>query len=66
MAPNKIPAKYKGFKVILLDFSLTVKAAPRECVIRTGQHLAKVKAENEALFYSKVTVSSCATNSVII
>ena len=26
-----------GHRVILLDFSLTVKAAPHECVIRTGQ-----------------------------
>ena len=24
-------------KPVLLDFSLTVKAAPHECVIRTGQ-----------------------------
>ena len=27
---------FDGCKV-LLDFSLTVKAAPHECVIRTGQ-----------------------------
>ena len=39
------------------DFSLTVKAAPRESGPR-------VKAENEAWFYSKVTVSSCAIISV--
>ena len=25
------------YKAVLLDFSLTVKAAPHECVIRTGQ-----------------------------
>ena len=25
------------YQVVLLDFSLTVKAAPHECVIRTGQ-----------------------------
>ena len=43
---------------LLLDFSLTVKAAPHECVIRTGQ------AENEAWFYLKVIVSSCANISV--
>ena len=24
--------------VVLLDFSLSVKAAPHECVIRTSQH----------------------------
>ena len=27
-----------GEKVMLYDFLLTVKAAPHECVIRTGQH----------------------------
>ena len=54
------------FKRILLDFSLTVKVAPHECVIRTSQTKAYVKAEKEAWFYSKVTVSSCATTSVII
>ena len=43
---------------VLLDFSLTVKAAPHECELRTSQPWA--------LFYSKVTVSSCATTSVII
>ena len=26
-----------GPKIVLFDFSLTVKAAPHECVIRTGQ-----------------------------
>ena len=46
---------------VSLDFSLTVKAAPHECVIRTSQPKAWVKAEKEAWFYSKVTVSSCAT-----
>ena len=51
---------------LLLDFSLTVKAAPRECVIRTSQPYARVKAEKEAWSYSKVTVSSCATTSDII
>ena len=50
--------------LVLNDFSLTVKAAPHECVIRTGQPQTKVKAENEAWFYSKVTVSSCAIISV--
>ena len=52
--------------MVLLDFSLTVKAAPHECEISTSQPLALVKAEKEAWFYSKVTVSSCATTSVII
>ena len=51
--------------LVLNDFSLTVKAAPHECVIRTGQPQTKVKAENEAWFYSKVTVSSCAIISVL-
>ena len=51
---------------ILLDFSLNIKAAPHECVIRTSQPYAKVKAEKEAWFKSKVTVSSCATTLVII
>ena len=41
---------------VLLDFALTVKAAPHECVIRTSQPYASVKAEKEAWFYSKVTV----------
>ena len=50
---------------VLLDFSLSVKAAPHECAIRTGL-LYAVKAEKKAWFYSKVTVSSCATTSVII
>ena len=36
---------------ILFDFSLTVKAALHECVIRTGQSYTWVKAENEARFY---------------
>ena len=49
---------------IFFDFSLTAKAAPHECVIRTGQPYTKVKAENEAWLYSKVTVSSCAIISV--
>ena len=49
---------------VLFDFSHTVKAAPHECVIRTGQPWAKVKAENEVWFYSKVTVSSCVIISV--
>ena len=47
---------------VLYDFLITVKAAPHECVIRTGQSQTKVKDENEAWFYSKVTVSSCAIN----
>ena len=45
---------------ILYDFSVTVKVAPNESVIRTGQPYTWIKAENEAWFYSKVTVSSCA------
>ena len=49
---------------VFFDFSLTVKAAPHECVIRTGQSETWVKAENETWFYSKVTVSSCAIISV--
>ena len=52
--------------IVQLDFSLTVKAAPHESVIRTSQPKALVKAEKEAWFYSKVTQSSCATTSVII
>ena len=36
---------------VVFDFSLTVKAAPHECVIRTGQPETQVKAENEAWFY---------------
>ena len=51
---------------VLLDFSLTVKAAPHECVIWPSQPKAQVKAEKEARFYSQETVSSCATTSVII
>ena len=51
---------------VFFDFLLTVKAAPHECVIRTGQPKTKVKAENEAWYYSKVTVPSCAITSVII
>ena len=50
--------------VILYDFLVTVKAALHECVIRTGQPQTSVKAEKEAWFYSKVTVSSCAITSV--
>ena len=49
---------------VLFDYSLTVKAVPLECVIRTGKPKTWVKAENEAWFYSKVTVSSCAIISV--
>ena len=40
--------------IIFFEFSLTVKAAPHECVIRTVG-----KAENEVWFYSIVTLSSC-------
>ena len=32
------------------DFLVTVKAAPHECVIRTGQPKTLVKAENGAWF----------------
>ena len=49
---------------VFFDFSLNVKAAPRECVIRTGQPKTLVKAENEVWFYPKVVVSSCAIISV--
>ena len=49
---------------ILYDCLVTVKTAPHECVIRTGQPQAEVKAEIEAWFYPKVTVSSCAITSV--
>ena len=42
---------------ILLNFLVTVKAAPYECVNRTGLLKTWVKAENEVCFYSKVTVS---------
>ena len=27
----------KGYNLVLYDFLVTVKAAPHECVIRTGQ-----------------------------
>ena len=30
-------APENSFYIVLLDFSLSVKAAPHECVIRTGQ-----------------------------
>ena len=40
---------------VFLDFSHTIKAAPHECVIRTGQPYTWVKAENWAWFYSKET-----------
>ena len=57
--------------IVFFYFSLTVKAAPHECVIRTSQpkiHMWRfagvpmmaVKAENEAWLNSKVTVSSYA------
>ena len=39
--------------VVFFDFSLTVKAVPHECVIRTGQPETQVKAENEAWPYLK-------------
>ena len=39
------------------NFLVTVKAAPHECVIRTGLPETEVKAENETWFYQKVTVS---------
>ena len=35
---------------VFFDFSLTVKAVPHECVIKTGQPETQVKAENEAWF----------------
>ena len=41
------------FQLLLLDFSLTVKAAPHECVIRTSQPKSLINAEKEAWFYSK-------------
>ena len=34
-----------------VTFFVTVKAAPHECVIRTGQPYTYLKAENEARFY---------------
>ena len=40
---------------IVYDFLVTVKVIPHECVIRTGLPETKVKTENEAWFYSKVT-----------
>ena len=43
---------------VLYDLLVTVKAVPHESVIRTGQTQTYVKAEKEAWFYSKVTVSS--------
>ena len=32
-----LPPSFLLFSAVLLDFSLTVKAAPHECVIRTSQ-----------------------------
>ena len=43
---------------ILLNFLVTVKLAPHECVNRTGLLYTWVKADNELRFNSKVTVSS--------
>ena len=60
---NDIKNELQSF-ILLYDFLVTVKAAPHECVIRTGQTQTYLKAENEAWFYSKVTVSSCAITSV--
>ena len=37
LAATKCGAKLHLFCYVLLDFSLTVKAAPHECVIRTSQ-----------------------------
>ena len=34
--PGRV-APISGYSTVLLDLSLTVKAAPHECVIRTGQ-----------------------------
>ena len=34
--------------IVLLDFLLTVKAAPHECIIRTGQLYTWAKTQNEA------------------
>ena len=42
--------KTSEIRLVLYELFVTVKAAPHECI----------KAENEACFYSKVTVSSCA------
>ena len=42
---------------VLLNFLVTVKAAPHECVKRTGLLYTWVKAENEVRFYWKVNVS---------
>ena len=38
-----------------MDFLITV-LAPHECIIRTGLPNTYVNAENEAWFYSKVTL----------
>ena len=37
LASNELVAYAKHLLIVLLDFSLTVKAAPHECVIRTSQ-----------------------------
>ena len=42
--------------VVLLNLLVTIKAAPYECVIRTGLPYTKVKAEHETRIYFKVTV----------
>ena len=34
---NMYNMKMKKYRVVLYDFLVTVKAAPHECVIRTGQ-----------------------------
>ena len=48
---STISSKISLLRQLFFDFSLTVRAAPHECAIRTGQPKTKVKAENEAWFY---------------
>ena len=43
---------------IIEFFFVSVKAAPHECIIRTGLPLTKVRAEKEKRFCSKVAVLS--------
>ena len=42
---------------VFLNFLVTVKTAPPECVIRTSLLKTRVKTENEVWFYLKVIVS---------
>ena len=53
---------FNHISFVLLNFLVTVRAAPHECLTRTGLSIGK--AENDVRFYSKVSVSPCAITSV--